>query len=113
MNTKKLYIYLVLLVCSVGFAQQKKVQTSADSTRIKIGSQFVLSLKTTVDTLANVQFPEQKMFGSFEVLESFKTDTVLQKANYILTKKYGLTQFDSGRYMIPSVKILINKKAFI
>ena len=110
MNTKKLYIYLVLLVCSVGFAQQKKVQTSADSTRIKIGSQFVLSLKTTVDTLANVQFPEQKMFGSFEVLESFKTDTVLQKANYILTKKYGLTQWDSGKYVVPKLTILINNQ---
>jgi hypothetical protein len=30
-----------------------------------------------------------------------------------LIKKYGLTQFDSGRYTIPSIKILINNKAFL
>lgn len=29
-----------------------------------------------------------------------------------LIKKYGLTQFDSGKYTIPSVKILIDKKPF-
>lgn len=32
--------------------------------------------------------------------------------SYELIKKYGLTQFDSGRYVIPSVKILIDKKTY-
>jgi Ca2+/Na+ antiporter len=30
-----------------------------------------------------------------------------------LVKKYGLTQFDSGRYTIPSIKVLINNKAYL
>ncbi len=110
MNIKKTYIFIFILITSFVFAQQKKVQTSVDTTKIKIGSQFILSLKTTVDTLAKVQFPEQKMFGNFEVLENFKTDTLLQKANYILTKKYGLTQWDSGKFVLPKLTILINNK---
>lgn len=29
-----------------------------------------------------------------------------------MTKRYGLTQFDSGKYLIPSLKVLINNKPF-
>ena len=32
--------------------------------------------------------------------------------NINLIKKYGLTQFDSGRYTIPKQKVLIGDKEF-
>ncbi len=110
MNVNKLYTFLLLLVTAFAFAQQPRVETSIDSTKIKIGSQFNLTLKTTVDTTARVNFPEGKNFGQLEVLESYPVDTVRKDAMYELVKKYGLTQFDSGRYVIPRLPVVINNK---
>lgn len=111
MAKNKLYLLLLLFPIFV-FGQQKKIQTAVDSTKIKIGSQFNLTLKTTVDTLSHVVFPEGTNFGRLEVLESYPIDTIKKNATYELVKKYGLTQFDSGRYIIPSLPVLINNKSF-
>jgi hypothetical protein len=103
----KLYILFLLLSTSL-FAQ--KVTTSIDSTKKKIGAEFKLTLKTDVDTLSKVKFPNAKFFGALEVIQSYKIDTVKNGARYELIKKYGLTQFDSGKYTIPRIPVLINGK---
>ncbi|NBU80196.1 MAG: hypothetical protein EBS55_00930 [Flavobacteriaceae bacterium] len=103
----KLYIVFFLLSTSI-FAQ--KVATSVNVTKNKIGAEFKLTLKTDVDTLSEVKFPEAKNFGALEVIESYKIDTVRKGARYELIKKYGLTQFDSGKYTISRIPVLINGK---
>ncbi len=108
----KLYL-LLLLFSTVVFAQQKQVETSIDTTKNKIGAEFKLTLKTDVDTLSKVVFPDLKYIGALEVIQSYRIDTVKKGDRYELIKKYGLTQFDSGKYTIPSVKILINNKPFL
>ncbi len=107
----KIKFYILLLLSTSLFAQ--KVTTSIDTTKNKIGAEFKLTLKTNVDTLSKVVFPNAKNFGPLEVIMSYPIDTILKDDRYELIKKYGLTQFDSGRYMIPSVKILINKKEYL
>jgi hypothetical protein len=102
----KLYI-LVLLCTNALFAQ--KVTTSIDTTKNKIGAQFNLTLKTEVDTAVQVTFPNAKNFGPLEVIRSYKIDTIKNGGTYELIKKYGLAQFDSGKYTIPSLKILAGK----
>ena len=108
----KLYL-LLLLLTNVVFAQQKQVLTSIDTTKNKIGAEFKLTLKTDVDTLSKVVFPNARNFGALEVIQSYPIDTIRKNDRYELVKKYGLTQFDSGKYTIPSVRILINNKAFL
>jgi hypothetical protein len=108
---KKLILYL--LFSSTVFAQQKQVITSIDTIKNKIGAEFKLTLKTNVDTLSKVVFPNARNFGALEVIQSYPIDTIFKNDRYELIKKYGLTQFDSGRYVIPSIKILINNKAFL
>jgi hypothetical protein len=103
---------LFLLLSTVVFAQQKRVTTSIDSTKVKIGAQINLTLQTKVDTLSKVAFPEGKLFGRLEVLESYPTDTIKENNKYQLIKKYGLTQFDSGKYCIPSLEVIINGKVY-
>ncbi|MEY2629884.1 MAG: hypothetical protein RLZZ469_780 [Bacteroidota bacterium] len=105
---KKLALFLSLL--SIAVWSQPKVTTSIDTVKNKIGAEFKLSLKTNVDTLSKVKFPESKFFGALEVLESYKVDTVKKGDRYELIKKYGLTQFDSGKYTIPRIPIIINGK---
>ena len=101
------YILFFLLSTSL-FAQ--KVTTTVNTTKNKIGAEFKLTLKTDVDTLSKVKFPEAKNFGALEVIHSYKIDTVQNGARYELIKKYGLTQFDSGKYIIPRIPVLINGK---
>ncbi len=103
----KLYILFFLLSTSL-FAQ--KVTTSVNVTKNKIGAEFKLTLKTDVDTLSKVKFPIAKNFGALEVIHSYKIDTVKNGARYELIKKYGLTQFDSGKYTISRIPVLINGK---
>lgn len=110
---KQLYLLLVLLFSSAVFAQQKQLVTSIDTIKNKIGAEFKLSLKTSVDTSAKVVFPNLKNIGALEVIMSYPIDTIKQDGRYELIKKYGLTQFDSGKYTIPSVKIFINNKPFL
>ena len=106
----KLYISLLLFSTAL-FAQPKKVTTSIDTTKNKIGAEFQLTLKADVDTLSKVKFPNSKFFGALEVIQSYKIDTVRKGSRYELIKKYGLTQFDSGKYTIPRIPVMINGKA--
>ena len=103
----KLYI-LFLLFSSTLFAQ--KVTTSIDTTRNKIGAEFKLTVKVAANKTDKVVFPKAKNIGALEVIESYKIDTIKSNDKYELIKKYGLTQFDSGKYTIPRIQILINGK---
>jgi hypothetical protein len=109
----KIKLYLLLLLISTSIFAQQKVVTSIDTTKNKIGAEFKLTLKTSVDTLSKVVFPKLKNIGALEVIQSYPIDTIKKDDRYELIKKYGLTQFDSGRFTIPSIKILINNKAFL
>lgn len=109
---KKYISLLLLLLSTTFFAQQKRLVTSIDTTKNKIGAEFKLTIKTDVDTLSKVVFPKLKNIGALEVIRSYPIDTVKNNDRYELIKKYGLTQFDSGKYSIPSVKIIINNKPY-
>lgn len=104
------YFLFFLLFSVSGFSQQ--ISSSIDSTQIKIGSQFNLTIKAKVNAKDKVVFPAGKFFGALEILESYPIDTVKNDNQYELIKKYGLTQFDSGRYVIPKLLVKINQKEF-
>jgi hypothetical protein len=109
----KLTTYIALLFFgAVVFAQQKPLSTSINVKQNKIGAEFKLSLKAVADTSARVVFPKLKNVGDLEVIQSYPVDTVWKDRQYELVKTYGLTQFDSGSYALPRLKILINNKPF-
>ena len=105
--------YILFLLISMSLFAQKQVETKIDVKKNKIGAQFNLTYKTNVDTAAKVVFPSLKNFGKMEVIRSYVIDTIKLGARYDLIKKYGVTQFDSGKYVIPSLKVLINNKVFV
>lgn len=106
----KLKLYILLLFTTSLFAQ--KVTTSIDTTRNKIGAEFKLTLKALVNKNDKVVFPKAKNIGALEVIESYKIDTIKSNDKFELIKKYGLTQFDSGKYTIPRISVLINGKPY-
>lgn len=105
----KLKLFLILFLLSATLFAQK-VTTSIDTTKNKIGAEFKLTIKADVDTLSKVFFPKVKNIGALEVIQSYTIDTIKKGNRYELIKKYGLTQFDSGKFAIPRIPILINGK---
>lgn len=102
-------ILLLLFVLS-SIVVPAQVTTKIDTTTIKIGEAIEYQVEVIADTTDLVVFPEGQQFLPLEVIESYKTDTVVKDAKFQLLKKYALTQFDSGAYTIPSQRIIINDK---
>ncbi|MDR6968976.1 hypothetical protein J2X31_003002 [Flavobacterium arsenatis] len=108
----KIKFYILLLLFTTTLFAQKRVETSIDTTKNKIGAQFNLTLRTFVDTTETVVFPSGNNFGRMEVIRNYVVDTVKKDNRYELIKKYGLAQFDSGKYIVPSLKVFINQKPY-
>jgi len=101
---------LMLVLIFFGIAVKAQVTSSVDSTNIKIGEEIRYTLQVLADSTDKVIFPEGQSFLPLEVIEAYKTDTTYEQSKYRLIKKYGLTQFDSGKYTIPRQAVIINGK---
>ncbi len=120
MNNKKLRfrvfeLRLALLLCAsllCFFSGSSQVKSSIDTTSIRIGEEIRYSISVDADTSSIVTFPEGQSFLPLEVIEFYSIDTTFQQAKIRLIKKYGLTQFDSGKYVIPRQAIKINENVF-
>jgi len=109
MKLKIFNIIIFLLFFSVAFSQEKPtIKTSIDTTKIRIGEQF--NLQYTVNKVTPTSFPVLKgKLGKIESLQSFPVDTL----NNSLIKKYLLTSFDSGRWVIPQQEVIINNQKYL
>lgn len=97
------------MLTAVVWGQENPVSISTDTLNIRIGEQIQYKIK--VGALEQVVFPELKLdsLGKVEVVESLPIDTL---KNY-LEKKYLLTSFDSGIYVIPQQKVIIKGNNFL
>lgn len=107
------FLILFLIVTSVYSQVPAKVTSKIDSTTIKIGEQINFEINVEADSTALVVFPEYQKFIPLEVIESSEIDTFKNKDRFNLIKKYALTQFDSGNYMLPKLPVLVNEKPFL
>ena len=89
-----------------------QVASSIDSTAIKIGEELRYKIQVDVDSTSLVVFSEEQTFQPLEIINSYPVDSTKKGGYYKLTKTYGLTQFDSGVYIIPKQKIIIGDKVF-
>ena len=107
--TRNLFmLFLFFTVC----LSQAQVSSSIDTTQIRIGEEIIYSIQVEVDSTALVLFPEGQSFNPLEVIDSYDIDTTRLQDKIRLIKKYGLTQFDSGSYTLPSQRVVINNKSF-
>ena len=107
---KNIFLLFLCFLSFTFFAQSNKVTTSVNVTKNKIGAEFKFILKTETDIHSKVKFPEAKNFGALEVIQSYRVDSIKKGSRLELIKKYGLTQFDSGKYVIPKLPVIINGK---
>lgn len=106
---KKFLVYILFLVGWVGFSQENPVSMKVDTTNIRIGEQ--IEYKISVASTGDILFPKLKLdsLGKVEVVEMLPVDTLKNK----FEKRYLLTSFDSGQYVIPQQSVLVNNKPFL
>lgn len=112
MKNKYLYNLICLLCFTSACFGQSALETIVDTTQIKIGESFSLTLRAHAAQADQVIFPEQENFGEFEILETYPTDTIVSDGLMELIKKYELTQFDPGNYKLSPLPVVIDKKLF-
>jgi hypothetical protein len=105
---EKQVFYIICLIGFIGFAQENPVSIKTDTTAIIIGEQ--IQLKIAVNKTNNVIFPKLQLdsLGKIEVIEALPVDTLKNS----LEKKYLLTSFDSGQYVLPKQLVIINNQQF-
>ena len=105
----RILVYIVLLIGYLGFSQESPVSIQTDTTSIRIGEQ--IQYKISVSEIEQVVFPELKMdsLRKVEVIETMTIDTLKNR----LEKRYILTSFDSGNYVIPSQEVYVRSKKFL
>jgi hypothetical protein len=103
----KLFLLMALFVS--GFSGFAQVSSRIDTTRIRIGEQ--INYEIIVDETKDVRFPkfETDSLNRIGVVTSHKIDSLKNQ----LIKKYTLTSFDSGRYVLPAQEIFIRDKRFL
>ena len=107
---KRLLYYTFLLAFPILYAQEVKVETNTKNIKIGEQIQYKVSVETTADP--PVYFPEGQTFAPLEMVKTRAADTLRDGGKYRLVKEYYLTQFDEGKYTIPSQKIRINNKDY-
>jgi len=96
----------------IGYMTNAQVISSIDTAQIRVGEEIIYSIQVETDSTDLVLFPEGQSFNPMEVIESYEPDTTRYQDKIRLIKKYGLTQFDSGNYTLPSQRIVINSEPF-
>lgn len=89
------------------------INVATDTTDIRIGEQLEYTLQVAVDSANRVIFPEGQTFTPLEMVEASLVDTVRNDKKFILTREYTLTQFDSGRYVIPPQQVFVSQQSFV
>jgi hypothetical protein len=104
---KKQIVYILFLIGFIGFAQ-KPVSLKVDTTSIRIGEQ--INYKIIVNEVNNVVFPKLVLdsLGMVELVDDVPVDTLKNS----LEKRYVLTSFDSGVYVVPQQTVLVKNAKF-
>lgn len=99
---------LIIPLFLMGFLGFSQVTTKVDTSKIRIGEQ--IEYQIIVNEINDVQFSKLHLdsLKRIEVVKSFKIDSFKNQ----LIKKYALTSFDSGRYVLPPQTVFIKDKMF-
>lgn len=108
-------IFLIIFFIHSNNAQDKNIIVSSfvDSTSIKVGQQFNFIIKAESENIDGIIFPDSIVFSPFDVAEEFIIDTSFFKGKKILTKKFKLTNFEEGSFLIKSQQIIFNDQKYL
>ncbi len=105
-------IIIMLACCEIlsaanSFAQLPVIKTAVDKNSILIGQQLHFRVETSMpdNTYRLTWFSVPDSFGNFEVITKDKIDSTTFNGNLNFTQTLTLTNFDSGRRVIPPLML--------
>ena len=106
----------ILIICFV-FLQSvtsisQNVTASVESDSTLIGKELIYTIDVSSERVENIIFPDSTSFVPFELISEYQIDTTEVEEGFLFSKKYGITSFDEGEYIIPKIKIQIGDKLF-
>ena len=106
-----IFIFCIVFLQSITTNSQS-VTASVESDSILIGKELNYTIDVNVEKAENIIFPDSTSFVPFELISETKVDTLKQDNGFRFSKKYGITSFDEGDFIIPKIKIQIGDKLF-
>ena len=106
-----IFIFCIVFLQSITINSQS-VNASVESDSILIGKELVYTIDVNAEKVENIIFPDSTSFVPFELISETKVDTLKQDNGFRFSKKYGITSFDEGDFIIPKIKIQIGEKLF-
>ena len=113
---KKVIIFLIcfLETLSAGvFANDFSVSARLDSSQIQIGEQTKLHFEVLQPAKGKVIMPifRDTVVSGVEVVKALKPDTInLENGRIKISQDYLITAFDSGYYIIPSIRFALGQQ---
>ena len=90
----------------------QSVNATIESDSILIGKELSYIIDINSEKAENIIFPDSTSFVPFELISETKVDTTEKESGFLFSKKYGITSFDEGDFIIPKIKIQIGDKMF-
>ena len=106
-----IFIFCIVFLQSITINSQS-VTVSVESDSILIGKELNYTIDVNAEKVENIIFPDSTSFVPFELISETKVDTLKQDNGFRFSKKYGITSFDEGDFIIPKIKIQIGDKLF-
>ena len=106
--------FLFCFICLISISiKSQNVTANIESDSILIGKELFYTIDIDMEKAENIIFPDSTSFVPFELISETKVDTTEVEENGLrFSKKYGITSFDEGEYIIPKIKIQIGDKLF-
>ena len=106
-----IFIFCIVFLQSITINSQS-VTASVESDSMLIGKELNYIIDVNVKKAENIIFPDSTSFVPFELISETKVDTLKQDNGFRFSKKYAITSFDEGDFIIPKIKIQIGDKLF-
>ena len=106
-----IFIFCIVFLQSITINSQS-VNAYVESDSILIGKELNYTIDVNAEKVENIIFPDSTSFVPFELISETKVDTIKQDNGFRFSKKYGITSFDEGDFIIPKIKIQIGDKLF-
>ncbi len=107
-------LFIFWILCGISAIAQPQFSAEADTNRILIGEQIMLSLKAKIPQKTDFQWPAwPDSIVGIELVEAQKLDTVSDKGYWRLRQNLILTSFDSGVAAIPPLTFSANGQSAV
>ena len=114
---KRIFIFIILTVCTLASMAQVSVEAKIDSLEMVIGQQTDVTVTVTAKEGDQVEFPNfkplQQIIPGVEIVESGPmTTSGKSDGSCLVQRNYTLTSFDGKLYYLPPFAVKVNGKEY-